>query len=82
MKKMWNVINGMNIDKAAKSKLYIVAWTFVNIVIGGVMWLTWGRMLLPGIDWLLCFTGYPAIFIGLFGGGFYLYKHEFEKTAQ
>ena len=29
------------------------------------------------VPWLFCFIGYPAVFMGLFGGGIYLYNHEF-----
>lgn len=39
-----------------------------------------GRLFLPGIDWLICFMGYPAMFIGLLGGTLYLYNHEFEAS--
>lgn len=77
MKRLWNVINKMQVRKVVKNKLYLVTLIFLNIVIGGAIWLLLGRMLLPGIDWLLCFMGYPAIFVGFFGGILYLYNHEF-----
>ena len=77
MKRLWNVINEMKMKKVAKIKLYLGALILINIVIGGAIWLTIGRIILPGIDWLLCFMGYPAIFMGLFGGILYLYNHEF-----
>lgn len=77
MKRLWNVINEMKVKKVMKNKLYLGAMIFINIVIGAAIWLTLGRMILPGIDWLLCFMGYPAIFAGFFGGILYLYNHEF-----
>ena len=77
MKRLWNVINEMKIKKEIKNKLYLGVLIAINIVMGGVAWLWFGRLVLPGIDWLLCFMGYPAIFIGFFGGILYLYNHEF-----
>lgn len=77
MKRLWNVINEMNIKKKIKNKLYIGVLIAINIVMGGVAWLLFGRLVLPEIEWLFCFMGYPAIFIGFFGGMLYLYNHEF-----
>ena len=74
---IWNVINEMKIKKEIKNKLYLGVLIAINIVMGGVAWLWFGRLVLPGIDWLLCFMGYPAIFIGFFGGILYLYNYEF-----
>ena len=58
-------------------KLYLGVLIAINIVMGGVAWLLFGRLVLPGTDWLLCFMRYTAIFIGFFGGILYLYNHEF-----
>lgn len=77
MKRLWNVINEMKNKKEIKNKLYLGVLIAINIVMGGVAWLLFGRLVLPGTDWLLCFMGYPAIFIGFFGGMLYLYNHEF-----
>lgn len=77
MKRLWNVINETKISKATKNKLYLGVLIAINVLIGGGAWLLLGRLILPGIDWLLCFMGYPAIFIGFFGGILYLYNHEF-----
>ena len=77
MKRLWNVINKMKIKKEIKNKLCLGVLIVINIVMGGVAWLLFGRLVLPGTDWLLCFMGYPAIFIGFFGGILYLYIHEF-----
>ncbi len=77
MKRLWNAINETKISKATKNKLYLGVLIAINVLIGGGAWLMLGRLILPGIDWLLCFMGYPAIFIGFFGGILYLYNHEF-----
>lgn len=78
MKKLWNIINRLETKKSMKNKLYLASLIFVNFVIGGAIWLLIGRLLLPGIDWLICFMGYPGIIIGFFGGVLYLYNHDFD----
>lgn len=73
MKKLWTVINEMKISKQTKNKLFLGLLILINMALGGVIWLLVGRLLLPGIEWLWCFMGYPAIFIGFFGGIYFLY---------
>lgn len=77
MKTLWNVVNELNIENTMKNKIYLGLLILMNIVIGGALWWLLGRIFLPGIDWLLCFMGYPAIFVGFIGGVLYLYNHEF-----
>lgn len=77
MSKMWNVVNGLDIKSNVKSILFLLLLVVVNLGIGVGLWLLFGRIIFPGIEWLFCFMGYPAIFIGLFGGVIYLYNHEF-----
>lgn len=77
MKKLWTMINELKIKKRMKNKLYLVLMILLNVSIGGLIWLAFGRLILPGIDCLLCFMGYPAIFVGFFGGILYLFNHEF-----
>ncbi len=52
MKRLWNVINEMKIKKEVKIKLYLGVLIAINIVMGGVAWLLFGRLVLPGTDWL------------------------------
>lgn len=78
MNKLWNAINGLNIKRVSKNKLYLMTTIFTNIIIGGAAWLILGRLILPGTGWLFCFMGYPAVFIGFLGGILFLYNHEFS----
>lgn len=77
MSKMWNVVNDLDIKSNVKSIVFLLLLVVVNLGIGVGLWLLFGRIFFPGIEWLFCFMGYPAIFIGLFGGVIYLYNHEF-----
>lgn len=77
MKRLWNVVNGLDSRSDVKTKIFLWIWVLANIGIGAGIWLLFGRLFLPEIEWLFCFMGYPAIFIGFFGGILYLYNHEF-----
>ena len=77
MKRLWNVVNGLDSRSDVKTKIFLGIWVLANIGTGAGLWLLFGRLFLPEIEWLFCFMGYPAIFIGFFGGILYLYNHEF-----
>ncbi len=77
MKKLWNVVNGLDIKSNVKAIIFLCIWIAVNIGIGAGLWLLLGRLVLPKIEWLFCFMCYPAIFVGLIGGILYIYNHEF-----
>lgn len=48
-------------------------------MVGVVVWMVLGKLLFPGVLWMMCFIGYPGIFAGFFGGIIYLYNHEFKE---
>ena len=77
MRILWSIVNAFNVKRIKKIRLFLSFLVVENIAIGAGIWLLIGRFFLPGIDWLICFMGYPAIFIGFFGGILYLYNHEF-----
>ena len=78
MKTLWNMVNQIHIKNTWKNNLFLVLFILINMVLGACAWLLLGRLILPGTDWLLCFMGYPAVFVGLFGGVIYLYRNQFE----
>ncbi len=77
MRKLWNVLNGLDIKNDVKTAIFLCVSVAVNLGIGAGLWLLFGRIIFPEIEWLFCFMGYPAIFIGFFGGVIYLYNHDF-----
>lgn len=77
MKSLWILINSLGIKSALKNRLYLGAFIMVNAMVGSIAWLLIGRLLYPKVEWLICFVGYPAIFIGFFGGLIYLFNHKF-----
>lgn len=77
MRFIWNVVNGIKVMNTLKNKMFLGLLILVNILIGGGLWCLFGRLFFPGIDVLICFMGYPAVFIGFFGGVLYLYSHDF-----
>lgn len=77
MKTLWNMVNQIDVKNTWKNNLFLVLFILINMVMGACAWLLLGRLILPGTDWLLCFMGYPAVFVGLFGGVIYLYRNQF-----
>ena len=77
MRKIWSTVNNMKIGSSNKIRLFLFILAAICGVCGFLIWVTIGRLLLPGIVWLICFAGYPAVFIGIIGGAFYLFNHEF-----
>ena len=77
MKTLWNMVNQIDVKNTWKNNLFLVLFILINMVLGACAWLLLGRLILPGTDWLLCFMGDPAVFVGLFGGVIYLYRNQF-----
>ena len=77
MKTLWNMVNQINVKDTQKNSLFLIVFILINMVVGAFVWFLLGRWIFPGMDWLLCFMGYPAIFVGLFGGVLYLYRNRF-----
>lgn len=77
MRKIWSTVNNMKIGSSDKNRLFILMLFTLCAICGALVWLTIGRIVLPEFTWLFCFAGYPAVFMGFFGGCFYLYNHEF-----
>lgn len=78
MGKLWIFVNKLKLEKSIKNSVFIILSTLLSMLIGGLLWVIAGRFYLSGIGWLLCFMGYPAVFVGLFGGFLYLYNHDFS----
>lgn len=77
MKKLWNIVNGFKVKNTTKNEIYIMICMLSNLLFGGILWGIIGRFIMSGVVDLVCFMGYPAVFIGLYGGLFYLFNHEF-----
>ena len=77
MSKIWSFVNDLKVKKNHKIKMFIWLTTILYGLTGALIWGLIGRLILPEITWLFCFIGYPAVFMGWFGGGIYLCNHEF-----
>jgi len=77
MRAIWNKINNLNISQVNKNRLFITSEIVITGITGAFIWLLLGRLILPGVVWLICFVGYPAVFIGFMGSCLYLYNHDF-----
>lgn len=77
MHKIWNRVNNMKLSSYDKSRFFVFIITALSCFCGALIWVTVGRLILPEMRWLFCFAGYPAVFVGVFGGSLYLFNHEF-----
>lgn len=77
MNALWMAVNGFTMKSTTKNIIYVGLRMLANVVIGGIAWCLVGRLFLPQIEWLICFMGYQAVFVGFLGGILYLYNHEF-----
>lgn len=77
MKKVWFFVNGFKLKKEIKSRLFVLIMIILSMLAGGGIWGLAARFWLPEITWLICFMGYPGIFVGFLGSVIYLYNHDF-----
>lgn len=77
MKSVWNYINNLNLDTERKNKLFLFLNTLISGLLGAFLWVPVHFFALRTIEWLICFVGYAAVFIGFFDGIIYLGNHSF-----
>lgn len=77
MKYVWTMVNNLKLKISYKNMLFLTILTLAYAFIGAVVWLLAGKYLFHDEQWLLCFIGYPAVFLGFYGGMLYLYNHDF-----
>lgn len=74
MKKLWEMVNRLNVKEGTKNSLFLSALVGLACLAGCLVWVLLGRLMVPGAEGLVCFAGYPAVFIGFVGGIMYLYR--------
>ena len=67
-KRAWN--------REKKQYVFILVNMLFFSLIGLAVWFITGQFLFKGITCLICFIGYPAVFVGFFGGILFLYRKE------
>lgn len=73
-KKIYEYVNEKVWDRQWETKIFLLCNMLFFMFVGGVAWLLLGRLIWPGLDALVCFIGYPGIFVGLIGGILFLYR--------
>lgn len=78
MKYLWNHVDQLNYTTTQKQKLFLFLNSLIFGLLGFLFWIPVQFFTLRTLDWLVCFVGYPVMFLGLLGGILYLYNHEFK----
>lgn len=78
MQYLWRKIQKSTMKIENKNKLYlllrVLGYTLVATLIALMMCLVVDLSIYS----IICLIGYPALFLGFFGGVLYLYRHEFS----
>ncbi len=78
MKSLWKIIDESDVSVNWKSKLYVASSTILSGLLGFVLWLVIGRLFFESMWSMLCFIGYPAVFLGFFNSIIVLYNNDFS----
>lgn len=76
MKLVWNMVNKLDINIRWKRYLFLFCFSLICAASGLVFWLFAGRVIWSDVQWMLCFLGYPMVYIGFYGGYLYLAYHD------
>ena len=76
MSRIWTMVNAWNMEKEVKTNCFLLILCLMSALAGLFIWLVFGRILWGEVKYLLCFVGYPMVFVGFFVGVIYLYNHE------
>ena len=73
---IWKILDQKAWNPIRKQKVFLVCSMLIFCLLGGAVWGLVGRWFVPDITGLLCFVGYPGIFLGFFGGILYLWRQD------
>ncbi len=76
MKRLWDALEDHGLSAKKRSILFLILNTLKFALIGLLVWAAASRYWKMGIDWLICFMGYPGFFAG------YLRGYSFSGTAR
>lgn len=78
MTRLWNLIDNRKLSDEGKIRVFFFLNCLVYCVIGLLVWLVLSRLVISinTLEWALCFSIYPAFFVGYIGGFIYLSRKE------
>lgn len=77
MRYLWNRINLTKFKTEWKTKLFLLLSVSIFGVLGFLFWVILHPFVSDNLCAMLCFIGYPGIFLGFPLAILYLYHHEF-----
>lgn len=72
MEDLWNYCNARNWNQKRKIQLFLTMNTLLFAAVGLLAWSAVRWFAFNTIVGMLCFIGYPAVILGVFGGSIYL----------
>ena len=68
MKLLWNAVNRLPVSKSLKHTLFLLLNTLLFGLLGFLVWLIVRTDALDTLTNMTLFIGYPAMFLGFYGG--------------
>ena len=68
MKLLWNAVNRLPVSKSLKHTLFLLLNTLLFGLLGFLVWLIVRTNALDTLTHMILFIGYPAMFLGFYGG--------------
>ena len=72
MEDLWNYCKVKDWNEKRKVRSFLTMNTLIFAVMGLLAWTAVRLFAFNSIEWMLCFIGYPAVILGIFGGSIYL----------
>ena len=81
MERLWDALGNRSLSVRKRSILFLILNTLKFAMIGLLFWIAVSSYQKLGIDWLICFMGYPGFFAGYLRGVFFLWNRP-ELTKE
>lgn len=74
MERLWDTLGNHGLSAKRRSILFLALNILKFALIGLFAWIAVSSYRKLGIDWLICFVGYPGFFAGYLRGVFFLWN--------
>lgn len=71
---IWCFVEALVHSNRKRKTIFLLSSSIVFAILGLLVWFVAHFFVLDDITWMLCFMGYPAMFLGYLGGVLYLWN--------